>query len=259
MQTKFTILKFAKRSYTLTSYNQISYFRINMNPKIKNMLESMFKRLNHKFKDPIKAWDKLIEFLAADNSVRLATKLNHNYEWLTNDSKLVSDLMNIYNSDLLKSDCHDYLGELYEDKIASNVKVQKCKHVLTSDSEVKRIAEIQIDKTDENKTIFDPAVGTGRLLMAAHKVAPNARLFGVDYDIRKLRIAYTNLAIHGIPGYLLHADANQHELDLQKDDGRHNWGYANNWHDVQDKLRSSNYDTYYNPRHNQPMYTGGSK
>lgn len=167
------------------------------------------------FKKPIpcrKAWDKLIEFLAADNSVRLATKLNHNFEWLTNDSKLVSDLMNIYNPDLLKSDYYDYLGELYENKIASNSKAQKCKHVLSSDSEVKRIAETQIDKTDENKTILDPAVGTGRLLMAAHKVAPNAKLFGAinvskfSVSMKRSMVIFGSIEQQIVPKYIFNLE-----------------------------------------------------
>lgn len=214
----------------------------------------MFERLILKFSDPIKAWDRLIEFLATDNSARLITKLNHNFKWLTDDSKLVSDLLNIYEPDLLKTDFHDYLGELYEDKIASKTNAQS---ILTSDSEAKKRIESQIINTNENKTILDPAVGSGKLLMAAHKIAPNAKLFGVDYDIQKLRIAYANLAIHGIPGYLLHANPSRHEIDISTENGRHNWKYANSWNNVQDKLRPSYYDTYYTSLRHQEADTGG--
>ena len=84
--------------------------------------------------------------------------------------------------------------------------------------------------------ILDPAVGSGRLLMAAYKRAPHARLFGVDIDLRLVRIAFANFTIHKIPGYLLHADSLCHEIDIATEDGRNNWQHANRWYSCMDKL-----------------------
>lgn len=101
------------------------------------------------------------------------------------------------------------------------------------------MADMTIGQTSESKTVLDPAVGTGRLLMAAHKVAPNAILFGVDTDLRALRIAYTNFAIYNISGYLLHADGLKHEIDISTPPGLNNWQYANKWYSCMDKLESA--------------------
>lgn len=75
--------------------------------------------------------------------------------------------------------------------------------------------------------------------MAAHKTAPNALFFGVDVDLRALRIAFINFAIHGISGYLLHADSLAHDTDISTDDGIYNWHFANRWDSCMNKLKKT--------------------
>ena len=104
-------------------------------------------------------------------------------------------------------------------------------------SSSKAAADMNTPETDEEISILDPAVGSGRLLLAAHKRAPKARLFGVDIDLRMLHIAYTNFAIHNISGWLLHADSLKHELDISTADGTYNWKHANSWKSQIDQLR----------------------
>ena len=74
--------------------------------------------------------------------------------------------------------------------------------------------------------------------MAAFAAAPEAVLFGAERDLRLLRIAHTNLAIHGITAYLLHADYREHELALDTADGEYNWKQANSWKARIDCLKS---------------------
>lgn len=201
------------------------------------MLENTYGVLERKLHDRTKAWDRLIEFIAVDNYAPLFFQLNHKFEWFFEDSQLAKELIDVYDIDLLRSDYYDHLGEMYIEKLLNKSEVQLKGIYLTPMEVGKLMANVTIEDTDKKINILDPAVGTGRLLMAAHKQAPKARLFGVDTDLRVLRIAYTNLAIHNIQGYLLHADSLRHEIDISTKSGRENWHYANNWYSQIDKLK----------------------
>ena len=207
-----------------------------MNLEVKTMLENMYEIIANKNNDPTKSWDRLIEFLAADNSPSHYFQFKHNLEWLMKDEPLATNLMNIYDPKLLKSDFYDHLGELYQDRVASKVYTKNSEIVLTPKQIADSIAQIT-GKTDKPIKILDPAVGSGRLLMSAYKAAPNSYLFGVDLDMRKLRIAMTNFAIHDIPGYFLNADSSKHEIDISKESGKANWKYMNSWYSCMDKLK----------------------
>lgn len=208
-----------------------------MDQEKRTMLENMYDTLQAKFHDSTKSWDRLIEFLAVDNCAPLILQINHKLNWLFQDSKLAQKLINAYDPAALKSDYYDHLGEMYLEKIVGRAAVQRSGQFLTPVNVADMMADMNIGRTDEKKTVLDPAVGSGRLLMAAHKVAPNALLFGVDIDLRMLRITYTNFAIHNISGYLLHADSLLHEIDISREEGRENWQYANRWYSCMNKLK----------------------
>ena len=201
------------------------------------MLDKMYDVLNEKFHDPVKSWDKLLEFLVADNCGSQIYKLNNRFEWLIQDSKLVDSVNNLYDSELLKSDYYDHLGEMYLEKIVTKYETRRQGIILTPINLAESLAESVVKRTEMPMTILDPNVGTGRILMAAHKIAPNAILFGVNKDLDLLRIALANLSIHNIPGYLLHADSHIHNINLATEAGRDNWQYANMWSSCMDKLK----------------------
>lgn len=200
------------------------------------MLERMYDLFTGKFYDPVKSWDRLIEFLAVDNCGPLLYQLDHKFEWLFQDSKLAEAVMKTYDPKLLRSDYYDHLGEMYLDKIVSKHEANRKGMFLTPMELADAMARMTIPETQRPMNILDPAVGSGRLLMAAYKRAPHARLFGVDIDLRSVRIAFANFTIHKIPGYLLHADSLWHETDIGTQDGRDNWQYANRWYSCMDKL-----------------------
>lgn len=207
-----------------------------MNQEVRAMLEGMYDLLTGKFHDPVKSWDRLIEFLAVDNCGQLFYQLDHKFEWLFEDSRLAEAVMKTYNPKLLQSDYYDHLGQMYLDKIVSKDQAMRRGIFLTPMNVADAMAKMTIPETQKSMNILDPAVGSGRLLMAAHKKAPGARLFGVDIDLRLVRIAFANFAIHKIPGYLLHADSLLHEIDIGIEGGRNNWQYANRWYSCMDKL-----------------------
>lgn len=201
------------------------------------MLENLYELFCSKSEDSVKGWDRLIEFLAVDNYASMISQLDHKFDWLFKDEDLSCKVMNLYKPSLLRDDPHDHLGDLYLEKMVSSSEIQKRGQFLTPRELAETLATMTIRETKKEVTVLDPAVGTGRLLIAARKYAPNGIFFGVDNDIRMLRIAMTNFAIHNIPGYLLHADALYHDIDLSSENGRYNWRFANKWHSHTDKLR----------------------
>ena len=208
-----------------------------MDQNVRKMLESMHDLLTEKFHDPHKAWDHFIDFLAVDNCGSLIYQLDHKFEWLFEDGRLADRLMKTYDPEKLRSDYYDHLGEMYLDKVVGPSQVQRQGLFLTPMHVADSMAAMTMGETKDKVNVLDPCVGTGRLLMAAHKQAPNARLFGVDVDLRALRVAFTNFAIHDISGYLLHADSLGQETDISTDDGLHNWQFANRWYSCMDKLK----------------------
>ena len=217
--------------------------------EVRKMLEDMYSLLNNKYSDSVKAWDSLIEFLAVDNCGSLIYQLDHKFEWLFEDSELSRTLMKTYDPELLRSDYYDHLGEMYLEKIIGKKESERKGLYLTPMNVAESMAAMTIKETDKALNILDPAVGTGRLLMAAHKRAPNGLVFGVDIDLRALRIAFTNFAIHGISGYLLHADSLRHEIDISIKDGRSNWQFANKWYSSMDQLKTTKQSSRHNQKH----------
>jgi type I restriction-modification system DNA methylase subunit len=205
----------------------------------REIYENMYEILCRRFHDYNKAWDYLIEFLAVDNCPALLSQLKHKFEWLFEDKDLADMLMSIYKPEVLKADMHDHLGDMYvknQGKLGQSFKGQ----FLTPDEVVDFMCKAVIgeaNKANRPLNILDPCVGTGRFLLYAHRYAPDANLFGVDIDLRALRVAFTNCAIHNIRAYLLHADSLRHEIDISKPDGIANWQYANKWYSCWDKLK----------------------
>ena len=209
-----------------------------MNQEVRKMLENMYNIFSKKFKDEVIAWDHFIDFLAVDNCGSLIYQFRHKFEWLFEDNKLVNSLMSIYNPALLRSDYYDHLGEMYFEKILNPKQSQDRNLSLMTMNDAYTMAKMSFGETDAPLKILDPVVGSGRYLMAVYKIAPNALLFGVDTDLRALRIAFTNFAIHGIQGYLLHADTRIHDTEIDTDEGIYNWQFANKWYSHIDKLKT---------------------
>ena len=200
------------------------------------MLDRMYGLFTREFHDPVKSWDYMIDFLAADNCGQLLHQLNHKFEWLFENSRLVKNIKEIYNPKLLKSDFYDHLGEMYHEKVISAYDAKRRGMFLTPMNVADTLSQMALVSEKLEPNVLDPAVGSGRLLMSAYKASPKACLFGVDIDLRALRIAFTNFAIHDIRAYLLHANSLVHEIDIAEKNGMHNWQYANRWYSCMDKL-----------------------
>jgi len=196
------------------------------------MLERIYDILNEKFENPVKSWDSLVEFIAVDHRADLLYQLEHKFEWLYEDRNLADKLSRIYDAEILQADYHDCLGDLYRRKLASEAVEQ-------DEGQLELALQRWTQRSQQSKQIavLDPETGTGRLLMTVHKKLPEAVLFGIDYDLRALRVAMTNFAIHNIQGFLLHADRSKHDMSQDTPEGQYNWKHANQWYSHLEKLK----------------------
>lgn len=102
---------------------------------------------------------------------------------------------------------------------------------LTPPTVCEMMAQFLIAEEDKDKplNVLDPCVGTGRVFIAAHNYAPNARFYGIDIDNRAIRTAFTNACIQKISVRLLCANSLTHATTLDTEAGRKNWRYCNRW------------------------------
>lgn len=208
-----------------------------MNQKIMKTYEEMLRILLDEFQDYNKAWDCLIEFVVLSNYPKFFFMVDHKFEWLFQNKQLAERLMRIYDLQLLKTDKHDYLGDLlikYRNELGINYDTIM---ITPSDEFVERTVKQDIKSTNKPVRILDLGTATGRYLLKISEIAPNAIVFAIDKDVRLLRIAFANCAIHNIQAYLLCADYLIHEFDHKTEDGKHNWKYANKWYPCWDKLK----------------------
>ncbi|MEW5859033.1 MAG: N-6 DNA methylase [Cyanobacteriota bacterium] len=208
-----------------------------MNKEVRSMLETMYTAFREHAQDALTAWDRFIEFIAADHRPKLFYQLNHKFEWLFEDSKLVERIEQTYNPSLLQSDYYDHLGEMYVEQVLGTTGGKAGRVYLTPDEVNQEMAYQVANQSGQPPYVLDLQAQTGRLLMAVHKFDPRARLYGIEPDIRLLRIARTNLIIHGITACLLNADSHKHELDVHYEAGRFNWKHCNSWYSCLDKLK----------------------
>lgn len=165
-------------------------------------------------------------------------QLEDKLKWFFKNKSLSENLVKAYDLSLIKSDRYDYLGEIYIDNVIGTREAGRKGQYLTPQNVVELMCAMTFGKKNYEKiNVLDPCVGTGRFLLTANKYAPNANLFGVDIDLRAIRTAFTNAAIHSITMYLLNADSLRHETDISKEDGRYNWHFANRWYSYWDKLK----------------------
>ena len=209
---------------------KIDHLNSKGNSQVRNMLSDLYGIFLKKFSDTQKSWDYFLEFIATDNSAEMIFQGEHNIKWLFDDKRFRDSVFSVYDSNLLKSIYYDHLGEFYFELI------EKQQFEKTLPDKILTQIKIQCNGQKKSVKVIDLDMGTGRRLLAIHKLFPNTILFGVTNDLNHFRIALTNSLLFGIKCYLLHADKTKHELGLNNSRGLENWKHANQWGIDIDKL-----------------------
>ncbi|MGB7324927.1 MAG: N-6 DNA methylase [Rubripirellula sp.] len=63
---------------------------------------------------------------------------------------------------------------------------------------------VPAERTDEPKSVCDPACGSGRQLLAVAKHQPHWELIGQDIDHRAVVMTAINLGLNGLRGWAVH-------------------------------------------------------
>ena len=126
------------------------------------------------------------------------------------------DYFNMFNAwvqiqnDYLKSHpdeyWYDYLGHFYEDIMQSKFKAGNLGQFFTPANVCDVMAQLSMNRPPEyydGKMINDCAGGSGRLLLASKKHAPNAVFVLQDLDSTAVKMATLNFYIHGVRGAVI--------------------------------------------------------
>jgi hypothetical protein len=92
----------------------------------------------------------------------------------------------------------DILGDVF----CGGVSFGENGQFFTPDCICQMMAQMQISPDDTGKRILDPACGSGRTLLAAADINPNNEFYGVDVDIRCVRMTAINLALRNLYGWV---------------------------------------------------------
>lgn len=142
---------------------------------------------------------------------RLKRKYKDDYHYL---SAMMAALLRCYNESFKKRNWYDGLGTYYE-IIASRSKSSALGQFFTPEGICDLLTEMNADYVNPplNKTINDPACGSGRLLLSFHVRAPQNTHFACDIDPICAKMTAFNMCIHGVRGQITCGNA----LDLTSD------------------------------------------
>lgn len=118
-------------------------------------------------------------------------------------NKFVCDLIKEYGSGTTTEGWCDPWGDTYQD-ISSKSHCKQLgqfftpKHICTLTAQLNNP-----EGTVQNKTILDPACGSGRMLLAAKSLNPNNYFFGEDLDEICCKMTVCNFLFHGCIGEVI--------------------------------------------------------
>lgn len=203
----------------------------------------MFDVLYRKTRDYSDAYERLLEFIVADHLPVMVHQFEGKLEWLLGDQALYDELVGVYGEHFgaIHADAYDYLGDMYvemQGRFSQGIKGQ----FLTPMNVCCMMAKMLLggqEKDGKPVNVLDPCVGTGRMLIAASRYAPEGSVFyGIDIDNRAVRTAFANACLRKVSVRLLCADSLRHATDPRTEAGRLNWGYCNRWQSHYGDLKS---------------------
>ena len=69
------------------------------------------------FNNSHEAYEHLLQFLAVDNCPPMILDIEGNLDWYFSNPDLAGKLVEAYNLPLIKSDCFDYLGDIFIENV----------------------------------------------------------------------------------------------------------------------------------------------
>jgi len=145
---------------------------------------------------PFKQHTSFEEQSAALDSYRTHPKVNQLVPLIT----LIGDLSDGFA---------DPVGELFMQAISSGHNGQ----FFTPTPICEMISAMSVGETlEDNKTVCDPACGSGRMLLAAAKINRHALLYGADLEITCCKMALLNMLLYSVQGEIAHMNTLSNEF-----------------------------------------------
>lgn len=148
--------------------------------------------------------------LAAFDWVNKSQKLEDSYQRLNHPKKaeLLRDMMiELGNlSDRNGAGYGDPLGEMYMHLSLVNKKIGQ---IFTPEEVSSLLAMLAsgTEKRSQQTTVYDPAVGSGRMLLAAAKIDRNQFFYGSDIDLVCCKMTAINMLMNSLKGEIAHMDS----------------------------------------------------
>jgi len=101
----------------------------------------------------------------------------------------------------------DFFGTVYETIIINKGKQSGLGQFFTPPEVVDLMVRINFNANEENKTIYDPTAGSGRMLIASHVYSPKNFVYAADIDNICCKMCVLNMFLHGCRGEVVHMDS----------------------------------------------------
>lgn len=106
---------------------------------------------------------------------------------------------------------YDFLGEIYEDEVASKNHKSFTGQFFTPHQICELMAAITMSSNEKRDFIGDPCCGSGRLLLAAYAVNPAVVVQAQDLDRTCVMMTVCNFIAHGVHGKVIWGDSLKNE------------------------------------------------
>ena len=157
------------------------------NPNALKHLHDIYKRIYCGKYGRRKCWDILVEIIADHEGMIVS-----DYDDYSCDTDIENMIMKYKIA--AEMDPWDYLGELFE---LEGFGSQRSGQFFTPRNVITMMVQMNLSgmKFDKVQTVLDPCLGTGRMLLVASNLFPDAPLilFGVDIDLSLYRASIVNM------------------------------------------------------------------
>lgn len=119
--------------------------------------------------------------------------------------KMFAEIVRLYSERLQPGTFYDGLGAFYESVINTPSKASRTGQFFTPETVCAMMASCMLseDSADKKLKINDPACGSGRMLLAAHAVAPGNYYFAEDLDPMCCLLTSVNFLFHNMEGQVV--------------------------------------------------------
>lgn len=123
--------------------------------------------------------------------------------------KMFAEMVKLYSERLMHGAFYDGLGAFYESVINTPSKAGRTGQFFTPENVCAMMAKCTLSEDSANKqlNINDPACGSGRMLLAAHAVAPGNYYFAEDLDPMCCLLTSVNFLFHNMEGQVVCHDS----------------------------------------------------